>query len=322
MKPYFILSIILVVVMIILPAAAKIHPQRGSFDNIETSEKTVSFSSQQTSEVKVFRSESEEINNVNITEYIIGTVAGEMPASFCTEALKAQAVASYTYMKYLMYNSANGNISDSSAIHQKYIDTTQQKEKWGDSYEENRKKIKEAVESVSGQYLSYKGKPALTAFHAISSGKTKSSQEVWGKALPYLCIVDAPGDTLSEKYESVVTFSPEEFKSAFEENADLTFEDEDFKNWASVYEKDIDGYIKTLTVCKENFSSSDVRNILALPGASFKGTIEDGNYVFTVHGRGHGVGMSQYSADYMARQGADYKKILEHFYPGTIIMED
>lgn len=321
MKPYLKLSLILILAMMILPAATKLSQKSNPETALQTSVKSSGISTTEKTD-RVFSFISKEFNNINLTEYIIGIVAGEIPASFSQEALKAQAVASYTYLKYLSENTESGHISESSKAHLNYLDTTKQKEKWGDNFEEYRQKIEAVVKSVSGQYLSYNNEPALTLFHAISSGKTKSSQEICGSAIPYLCAVDAPGDILSENYEAVITVALEEFQKAFEEKADLIFSDSDYRKWACVSEKDDDGYIKTLTVCNEDFSCSEISKILNLPGTSFRGKIGNECFIFIAHGKGHGVGMSQYSADYMARQGADYKEILNHFYPGTVIKQD
>lgn len=318
MKLYFILVVILTVVMMILPASAKLFPQKNKAEIIVT---TSSINESDNNHMNVLRTD---FDKIDLTEYIIGTVAGEMPGGFSEEALKAQAVVSYTYVKYIMNNPTYGKkyITDLCYTHQTYIDIAQQKEKWGENYKKYRNRIENAVKSVIGQYLSYDGKPALAVFHAISSGKTKSSLEAWGQAVPYLIETDAPGDKISENYESIISLTPEKFQSAFSKYSDVNFNNSDFSRWVSVTEKDSYGYIKKLKVNNREFTSYEFMSILNLPSPTFEGTIKNGNFIFTVYGKGHGVGMSQYSADYLARQGADYKKILEHFYPGTVILQD
>lgn len=328
MKPYFILTVILCLIMILFPFLAKTLQKNE--ENTTSTELSSIFADKAASEyetasetVSVLRTASGNVTDMKLFDYLVGTVAGEMPASFCREALKAQAVVSYTYAKWILENSESGKsyISDSSALHQKYIDENEQKEKWQANYEANRQRIEDAVKSVYGKYLSFEGETAMTVFHALSSGKTLSAAQVWGKDIPYLKQVEAPGDTLSEKLESVITYTADEFRQLFEEEG-LKFESDEIGKWASVKEKSEDGYIRKLTVCSEDFTARQIRKILSLPSESFTAKIENNCFVFTTYGKGHGVGMSQYSADYMARQGKSYKEILAHFYPGTVLMEN
>lgn len=321
MKVYFILTFILCIVMVFFPFLSKFSSginTDGESTSQQFSQQTDKTTEKSSNEIKVLRTSTDEVSTVSLFDYIVGVIAGEMPASFCTEALKAQAVVSYTYAKWLSENSSStesSDITDSSALHQKYIDKKEQKEKWQDTYQENRERIEEAVKSVFGEYVAYNGETAMTVFHALSSGYTLSANEVWGKDIPYLTQVECPGDTLAEKYESVISFTPEEFKKVMENDGEIELNAESFKSWAKVKEKSSNGFIKVLTVGGKDFSARDIRKILSLGSNSFKATIKDGCFVFTVYGRGHGVGMSQYSADYMARQGSTYTEILEHFYP-------
>ena len=192
-------------------------------------------------------------------------------------------------------------------------------EKWGDDYEENRKIIESAVRSVYGEYLSYEGKPAMSVFHALSGGYTMSAADIWGEDIPYLVAVEAHGDELSADFEETVEISIAEFKQLFEENSDTELKNENPTTWTKVLEKSEGGYIKKLKVGTEVFTARDVKKILGFRSVSFKGALNENNYIFKVYGKGHGVGMSQYSADYMARQGSSYKEILAHFYPKTEI---
>lgn len=328
MKPYFILTALLCLIMILFPFLAKTMQEKEKNTNIAETSSTFTDKAESESEaasetVKVLRTASGNVIDMNLFDYLVGTIAGEMPASFCQEALKSQAVVSYTYAKWILENSEGGEsyISDSSSLHQKYIDENEQKEKWQTDYETNRQRIEDAVRSVYGKYLSFEGETAMTVFHALSSGRTLSAAQVWGKDIPYLKQVEAPGDNLSDKLESVITFTGDEFRQLFEEEG-LIFESDETEKWASVKEKSEEGYIRRLTICSEDFTARQLRKILSLPSESFTAKTENSNFIFTAYGRGHGVGMSQYSADYMARQGKSYEEILAHFYPGTVLEEN
>lgn len=323
-KIYAVLCAILCLTAIISPWASLtiIKAEESTEAHTEATEKEIITTTNKNT-VRVFKTVENTTVDVNMLEYLIGAVAGEMPATFCKEALKAQAVVCYTYALWTMEKDKEEaeayDITDSSSLHQCYLDKEEQKEKWGDAYEENRRIIENAVRSVFGEYLSYEGKPAMTVFHALSGGYTMSAEEVWGDAVSYLVAVEAPGDKLSSDFEEAVEISCNEFRSLFEENSDTMLEGDNPSSWAKVLKKTEGGYIKTLRVGTEEFSARDIKKILSLRSTSFKGALKDDTYIFKVYGKGHGVGMSQYSADYMARQGSSYKDILSHFYPGTEI---
>ncbi len=323
MKSYLILSLILCICMLVFPFFSKLSVESDTDTSYKSETDKDKEESTTEKTIDVMRSSTGSITTMDIFEYLVGTVAGEMPASFHNEALKAQAVVSYTYAKWLLEENKDEEsyITDLSSLHQKYIDKAEQKEKWQDTYEENRKRIEDAVKSVYGEFLTFDGKAAMTVFHALSSGKTLSSEEVWGDDVPYLVSVDAPGDIIAEEYESTVSIPAEEFRDSFEDE-DVAFEDDNFKKWASVKEKSDDGYISVLTVSSCDFTARQVRKILSLPGNCFRAKTDSNGFVFTVHGKGHGVGMSQYSADYLARQGKTYREILNHFYPGTTLTKE
>jgi len=320
MRIYFILTAVLVILALTLPfiinkTSEKLTSASTAVITEATTEKQLTDLEEEKETVKVLRTSSDTVIDVELFEYIVGTVAGEMPASFCIEALKAQAVACYTYAKYIKENSDKKDslISDSSFKHQSYIDKSEQKEKWGDNYAEYRDIIEKAVKSVYGEYLTFDEKTAMTVFHAISADKTNSAEKIWGEAIPYLIPVEAPSDISSEKsYE----YSETEFKSLFEKKSEITLND-DPRKWAKILKKDDNGYIRSLSVGNETFAAVEIMEILSLPSANFTAKYDDGIFIFSVKGKGHGVGMSQYGAEYMAQQGKNYKEILTHFYPGT-----
>lgn len=327
-KIYVILCSVLCITSLIFPMITVTVSNRQattatSTDNTVTTTEKASDSNT----VNVFKTADNSTVEVDMLEYLIGAVSGEMPASFCTEALKAQAVVCYTYALWTM-NKENSDsdgeydITDSSALHQCYLDKDEQKEKWGEAYEENRKLIEDAVKSVYGEYLTYNGKPAMSVFHALSGGYTMSAEYVWGEEVPYLVAADAPGDELSSDFEETVQISCDDFRKLFEEGSDTVFENDDPKTWSKVLEVTENGYVKKLKVGTEEFTARDVKKILGFGGISFKGALKDDTYIFKVYGKGHGVGMSQNSADYMARQGSTYKEILSNFYPGTEIAKN
>ncbi len=264
--------------------------------------------------------------SLDIEDYLFGVVSAEMPASYSEEALKAQAVAAYTYLKWISENADNSKndpveISDDPSKHQAFITKESLKEKWGKSYDIYRQKISQAIAGVSGEYLTYNGEAAMTVFHALSKGTTCSAKELWGTDIPYLTKVSAPGDRLSYNFSESKEYTKEEFISKLSEyynNNSWSNPDEFFNK----YKTDTDEYFLSCNLDSETVLASDLRYIFNLNSCNIKIYSNENSVILTADGKGHGVGMSQNSADYMARQGASYKEILDHFYKGTELVKE
>lgn len=266
--------------------------------------------------ISVLSSQTGRVNKIEMREYIIGCVAAEMPSVYHTEALKAQAVACYTYAKRVRENGGaeDADITDSPDTHQAYTDEDGRKKKWGEDFEENEAKIAAAVDAVLGEYMSFEGETLLAVYHSNSAGKTQSAESLWGSEIPYLISVESPGDRLAPDYLSTSEFTKTEFKEILEHcGAEVTGNADE---WIEEINADSGGYISSLVVCGKEISASDLRAAADLRSLCFD--IEyDGGFTVTCKGYGHGAGMSQYGADYMARQGFSYKEILAHYYTGA-----
>ena len=263
--------------------------------------------------VSVMLSQSGAVNEIEIREYIIGCVAAEMPSVYHTEALKAQAVACYTYAKRVRENGgADGaDITDNPDSHQGYIDRKSRQEKWGENFEECESKIASAVDSVLGEYMTFDGETVLAVYHSGSAGDTRSAESLWGDDFPYLISVVSAGDKLNPDYVSTKRFDENEFGEIVEKcGAELTG---DADEWVGEISRDDSGYVTSFTVCGKKIPASEFRYAADLRSSHFEIEYDDG-FTVTCKGYGHGVGMSQYGADYMARQGFDYKEILSHYY--------
>ncbi len=325
MKSYLIMTLILFLIMVFFPLITLVD---GGNNQAQTkTEQTATEKESETTDneeettatetVSLMVSATGKLTEMSTEEYVYGAVCAEMPASFHKEALKAQAVACYTYMKWLKENAdntseLNGDITDSSSIHQAFITEEELRERWDNNYSIYSEKVKEAVSSVMYEYLTYKGETAMTVFHGLSPGKTVGSADIWKSDLPYLQSVTAPGDKLSPDISSVVSLSREEFVKPFSgakaEDADSILES---------IKKTEDDFVSEIKYKNSALSSTDLRSVYNLKSPFFKAKKNDKGITLTVYGKGHGVGMSQYSADYMARQGSTYKEILAHFYKGT-----
>ena len=258
--------------------------------------------------IKVKRNKTNEIVEVPLEEYVIGVVAGEMPASFNIEALKAQAVASRTYALKKSESSKNDYDVVDTTSNQVYIDYDEMKEKWQNNYDTYVSKVKEAVAQTKGEVVLYNNNLIDAMFFSTSNGYTENSEDVFSSNMPYLVSVDSSWD----KEESPVFSSTKEVsKSEFLFNLGLDINDS--INIESI-EKTNTGRVKTIVINGKKFESSKIRSAFDLKSTSFTINVNNDKVVFNVNGYGHGVGMSQYGANGMAKAGYKYNDILTHYY--------
>ena len=257
-----------------------------------------------------------------LEEYLTGVVAAEMPASFEPEALKAQAVAARTYAMYrIASNAHDGAICSDYGCCQAWLSEEQLREKWNAAYDDYSAKIRAAVRDTEGQCLAYKGEAILAAFHSSSGGKTESSENVFGHALPYLVSVESREDPAAvPNYISTVELTESELYSAIAAwNADAAVR---VSEGALLSEAvfSTSGRLVSVKLCGEDVSGSELRSIFALRSTDISWQRSENGISFTVTGYGHGVGMSQYGANSMAKQGSGWEEIVLHYYPGTDIV--
>lgn len=308
MKNHFIITLILFFVMLFLPFLSLYDISQKNEEEFQSNTEPV--------KVKIY--ETDTIIEADLFSYIVGCVAAEMPASFHEEALKAQAVASYSYKKYLEENGTE-IISGDAEIHQAFKTNEELKVLWGDKYEFYIEKIKNAVNSVYGEYLFDGEKTVPALYHSISPGMTENAEDVFGKDISNLTSTTAPGDKLSPSYISEKIFSEDEMKTILTKknlNTDISSE-----NLLKIAKKNDRNFVEKIIIADKEFSGTEARNLFGLNSPFFTVNYSDNRFIFTVYGKGHGVGMSQYSADYMARQGSSYDEILLHFYSDCSIVK-
>ena len=254
-----------------------------------------------------------EVSKVPLEDYVKGVLAGEMPVSFEIEALKAQAVASRSYVLIKMRDNKDSDYDVvNTTTNQVYLTDEKMRSNWKDNYESNLKKVKTAVQDTSGEYLSYDGEIANALFFSTSSGMTENSEDVFVSAVPYLRSVSSAWDKTSPKYEEVSTYALQDFyeKLGLEYSDVLTIE---------ITEKSNTGRPKNIKVNGTQFSSRYLASKLNLRSSYLSITENDKQVTVVTKGFGHGVGMSQYGAEGMAKEGYKYNEILAHYYEGTEI---
>lgn len=256
--------------------------------------------------ITLYRSNGE-ILNLTINEYLIGAVAGEMPASFNIEALKAQAVVSRTY---LLKRIKNNNIIIDSTMQQVYKDNNELKNMWKNDFDKYYSKIKKAVLDTDKIAIYYNGDYIDALYHSTSNGYTLNSEDVWSNAIPYLKSVESKWDLNASSY----------LKNTNKDIAYvLSLFGIDDINKIQIVSRDDTNHVKEIKVGDKIYKGTTFRSLLKLRSTDFDIMVNDNSVVFITRGFGHGVGMSQYGANGMANEGYDYIDILNHYYTNVSI---
>lgn len=281
--------------------------------------------------IKVYITKENRVVEMNLEEYVRGVVAAEMPVEFGIEALKAQAVATRTFALAHMeeyggkkYKSNTGaNVCDTVQC-QVFINKDDRLKTWPASKgEEYWNKITEAVKDTSGETLAYDGKIIdEPLFFAVSGGKTENALDVFKDNKPYLKSVESPGEEVAPKFKSVVKISYLEFiKKVNTEYSNSGISLLNVRNQIEIKSRNESGSVKEIRLGKTTISGVKFRTIMGLNSTNFKIKFNASNVEISCIGYGHGVGMSQWGANAMAKQGKSYRDILKHYYNGVEIIK-
>lgn len=263
--------------------------------------------------VRLLDENTNEVTEVSLEDYIVGVVSAEMPASFETEALKAQAVAARTYAMYK--KNARKELNYDLIIgtkDQAYKDNKTLLGQWGISFFKNYLKIRDAVKETQNEIITYQDELINAFYFSMSNGYTEESELVFKQDLPYLKSVDSKWDNESlNNYEYKKSISKSDFCNLLNIPCDtLEINNEQRSNTNRVNE---------ITINNTTFKGTEVRTKLSLRSTDFKIEIKESEIEITTKGFGHGVGMSQYGANGMAKDGYQYEEILKHYYQNTEI---
>ncbi|MEN6471580.1 MAG: stage II sporulation protein D [Clostridiaceae bacterium] len=277
--------------------------------------------------LRVYDARLKKTVEMDLEEYLVHVVAGEMPASFEAEALKAQAVAARTYTVRRMASHGGtpcgrggADICTDSTCCQAYQSEARLRENWGSEYAANLRRVRDAVEATAGEILTYDGLPIEALFHSNAGGVTEDAEHVFASAQPYLVSVTSPGDELAAHYTDTVRLTRAEVTKALNKlypNADVTAKrlDRELK----VLSRYASGRVNQISVGDVTLTGRQFRQALDLASANFSLAYSEKYVTVTTVGYGHGVGMSQYGANAMAKAGSGYKEILTHYYTGVEI---
>ncbi len=253
-----------------------------------------------------------------VKEALKKVVSNELDGNFSYEAIKAQVVATHTYIKYYTDSGSVASVGMKS------------------SYTVGGK-IDKAVEEVYDIIMTYNGKAIYSPYFAVSCGKTQASKEVWGGARAYLVSAESKYDYLADYYNlashtytsskiksnylATKVISEETVKSKIQSKLGVTPSGDPSAWFTFLSEAEggytSGGYINKIVVCGKTTTGKNIRSIFGLRSACFEVSYSNGNFTFTTKGYGHGVGMSQWGAHFYAdKEGWDYRQILSHYYKG------
>lgn len=269
--------------------------------------------------IKVYRTEKKVVETIPLESYVEGVVAAEMPAEFELEALKAQALAARTY---IIRRLKAGNFADvpsgghvlDTISHQVFLDEQQRKERWGERYEWKSMRIRQAVQATAGLILTYQGEPIDATFFATSNGFTENANEYWEQSVPYLRSVASPWDVGSPRFEERKVISTSELEQKLGITLDAAASGRG--QWYDVLERTTGNRIGKIRIGNKEFSGREIRERLGLNSSAFTMELANDRVLITTRGYGHGVGMSQWGANGMAREGKSAEQIVKHYYRG------
>lgn len=285
--------------------------------------------------LKVFNVQEQQVMDMELEEYIKGVVAAEMPAEFEQEALKAQAVVARTYVLRRKLRGTTipehpqAIISTDHQNGQEWKSKEELQEKWGGffKYLIYWNKISQAVDATAGQVLTYRQELIDAVYHSNAGGQTEDAAYVWGNPFPYLKSVGSPFDTDSPKYTQKVTLSWVELDQRLDTSLAQKIQSVDPVEVACFLENE-NSLIEILEISPSKrilqirlgevvLTGKDFRAQLGLSSTRLELIPTTQGLQITTYGNGHGVGMSQYGANGMAKNGTKYHEILNHYYPGT-----
>jgi stage II sporulation protein D len=337
MKGKVMLVLLLFVIMFLVPLlslGAKIPDKTGTSSKRQQASNTARSSTagsstapavKSSSQFKILDTKSGKIITADDRSFLYGAIVTEMSPDAHPEALKAQGVAAYTYYSRLRKQQKQNpsptlkgaDFSADTQGWQIYVTKAQMQERWGKNFDTTYKNLTAVVDAIYGQVLKSDNDLADATYYAISSGNTEAAEDIWGGKLSYLVPVASPGDVFASGYQTTVTMTADQFKAAVLKSAPKANLSGDAVSWVGELKRTASGSVKSIQIGGAALEGNDARTAFGLRSANFTLTYANGSFTFVVKGYGHGVGMSQVGAEYMAAQGSTYQQILAWYYPTT-----
>lgn len=324
MKRYILHVLILLPILLVILPAALVHLYSSEVEQQPIAmqpKQEIVIPEDKGPQINVYRTKLNKVESMPLETYIEGVLAAEMPAEFELEALKAQALAARTY---IVRRLAEGKWEDvpngahvlDSVKHQAYASEAERRERWGKLFEWKNARIKEAVAGTKGKVLTYEGKPIDATFFSTSNGFTENAEDYWSQQIPYLRSVASPWDTESPNYLQVTTIPVNLFQQKLGVTIAQTASN---GSWYEVKEWTKGSRIGRIAIGEKEFSGKEIREKLQLSSSAFTMKIVNGQVEITTKGYGHGVGMSQWGANGMAKAGRSAEQIVMYYYQGIAL---
>ncbi|USG65392.1 stage II sporulation protein D [Brevibacillus ruminantium] len=326
MKRYLVMWFIgLPILLVMLPAALVylFSSPSGSDGHLQATTPTNPAVHSSSVEVKVYRNEKKTVETLPLEQYIEGVVAAEMPAEFELEALKAQAMAARTYIIRRLNAQSFEDVPEGGQVtdtvkHQAYLDEEQRRASWKEQFEWKNSRIRQAVQATAGVVLTYEGQPIDATFFSTSNGFTENANEYFETSVPYLKSVASPWDIQSPRYENTVKIGLADFEQRL--GVKLAKEvSTGSGGWYQIVERTTGNRVGKINIGGKEFSGRAFREKLGLHSSAFSLELLGNEVLITTKGYGHGVGMSQWGANGMAKTGKSAEQIVKYFYQGVAL---
>lgn len=282
--------------------------------------------------LRIYDQGTDRVVEMTLAEYTRCAIAAEMPADHHLEALKAQGVAALTYALHQAIEQRSlpeeardqtlrgADFAADPGNNRGYMTEENAREFYGERFDYSWNKITQAAQTACQCAALWEGEPIAAAYHAISAGETtERAENIWETPLPYLVEVDSSWDILAAGYKSTVTIADGELEELLTAAGATLLPDA--STWLEVEERSAAGYVTAIRAGSLTLRGNQLRNLLGLRSAAFELERSYGGYTFYVRGYGHGAGLSQAGADYLARQGWGFDEILLHYYTGITLAE-
>lgn len=252
---------------------------------------------------------------IDIESYLAGVVAKEISLTYEMEALKAQAVAARTNLLIALENEEElpPSLSQEELLSM-----------WGhDGFSRNYQRITEAVTKTKGIVITYEGEKIYAAYHAVSAGHTRMAKDSFGyEQMPWLNGVKSAADIQSEDFLKVVFFEPEKIREKLVEAfPEAEIPESDLLDYLKIVKRDSQEYVLEVKLGEETITGEEFRELLGLNSACFYLADVEGDIRIVTKGLGHGLGMSQFGANEMAKKKKDFKEILNYYYKNIQISD-
>lgn len=307
MKGYAVLTLIVSLVLLSMPPLILEVPEGQEATAVDDSET-----------VTVLHTDGGGQSEISLYDLTLYETAAWMSPQAPSEALKAQALACRTQFCYQRLTQGEADVTATAQAFPAHYTATYWQEQWGEQYETNMTNLRAAVSAVFGQTITYESQPIMALTHTMNSGMTENASVLLQEDIPYLCSVASPADALSTEQLSIVSVP---LDTAREKLTSLLGQapPADAQTWFADVRKTDAGTVTSLTVAAKSLTGQQLQEAFLLPSAAFEMSVQADSVIFTVHGKGHFVGLSTVGAVAMAKDGQNYKQILQHYYTGVTI---